>query len=139
MSDRNGTPTTLPVWRVTAEGHPGPEPAGRGWAPDAARPPAERVLCRRQLLRRGFWAGMGVLAAGGLAAAADFLAPQGVQRFGGVVTVPSDRVPKPGAPRSMDTFAIVAVSEGGVHVNTGHLLLGGTDDPQRTVPAGPSS
>jgi cytochrome b6-f complex iron-sulfur subunit len=41
------------------------------------------------------------------------------------------------APRSMDTFQIVAVGHNGVRVNTGHVLLGGTDDAQRTVPAGP--
>jgi len=41
-----------------------------------------------------------------------------------------------GAPRSLDTFPIVAVNGNGVRVNTGHVLLGGVDDPQRTVPSG---
>jgi len=179
-------------------------------------------LRRRRLLRAGFWTGVGVVAAGGLAALADFLNPRDIQAFGAVLTVPPDKVPRPGgepyhdqtgkfwlvnlrsgegvpeqflrfaepsrsggllalyercthlgtpvpwrpdfvfggvtgwfrcpshgatfttggirvfgpAPWSMDTFPIVAVSISGVRVNTGHLLLGGDDDPQRTVPAG---
>ena len=187
---------------------------------DASSAPALR---RRALLRSGFWVGVGVVAAGGLAAAADFLNPHDIQTFGAMLTVPPNKVPRPGgepyyhrvgkfwlvnlkpgegvperfqsvalpshsggllalyekcthlgaivpwrsdflfdkipgwfrcpthgatftkggvrvfgpAPRSMDTFAIAGVSDLGARVNTGHVLLGGTDDPQRTVPAGP--
>src|SRR5690348_12671290 len=60
----------------------------------AAEAPA--ALRRRQLLGHGFWTGIAVLSAGGLAAAADFLIPHGVQRFGSYVTVPPRNVPKPG-------------------------------------------
>jgi cytochrome b6-f complex iron-sulfur subunit len=41
------------------------------------------------------------------------------------------------AARSMDTFPITAVTRRGVSVDTGRVLLGANDDPQRTVPAGP--
>ena len=181
------------------------------------------VVKRRALLRRGFWAGIGILAAGSLAAAADLLNPRGIRQFANVVSVPADQVAQPGGPpfhvregrfwlvnlkpgdgvpdrfrmrgepsrtggllalyepcthlgapvpwrsefefdsvvgwfrcpthgatftkagvrvfgpaaRSMDTFAIVGVSSDTVRVNTGHLFLGGPDDPQRTTPAGP--
>lgn len=189
---------------------------------------AESVLRRRQLLRRGFWAGVAVLTAGSLAAASDFLLPHDVRRFGNRTVVAARDVPKPGdlpyhqlegrfwlvnlkpgegvpatfqyrigvgessqsggllalydkcthlgstvpwrddfvfggvtgwfrcpshgatftkaglrvfgpAPRAMDTFAITGVSAAGVTVNTGWMHLGGTDDAQRTVPAGPFS
>jgi len=178
---------------------------------------------RRQLLRGGFWAGVGVLLVGGLASAFEFFTPTVSERFGDSFTVKAADVPRPGAPpfhhldgkfwlvnlkpgdgspiqfrrfgapsqkggllalsqrcthlgctvpwrpdfdfggvmgwfncpchtaiytkagllvldaavRPMDTFPIVGVSSSGVRVNTGHVLLGAEDDPQRTVPAGP--
>jgi len=184
---------------------------------------ADPTLRRRQLLRRGFWAGLGVLVAGGLASLIDFVIPMAPDRLPGVFTVRAADVPTPGgqpyhhidgrfwlvnlrpgegspiqfrrfgassqkggllalshrcthlgctvpwrpdldfggvtgwfncpchtaiytkagllvlgaAVRPMDTFPIVGVSESGVRVNTGHVFLGATDDPQRTVPAGP--
>lgn len=192
---------------------------------------ARAVLRRRQLLRRGFWAGTGVLAAGGLASLAEFLNPTVPQRSGGTITVPADKVPRPGnepyhdpaghfwlvnlkpgeggvpegfqivadrgervpvpskkggllvlyqkcthhgctvawrpafefagvtswfrcpccggtytkagirvfgpPPRSMDTFLIREISSHGVTVDTGHVILGTTDDPQRAVAPGP--
>lgn len=216
-----------------------PEQSGHFWRVDftaeAEFPRSEidmsAVLRRRQLLQHGFWAGMGVLAAGGLATVLEFLNPRAPHSFGGSVTVPPNKVPRPGespyhdragrfwlvnlkpgegvpkqvqhvaapsrqgglmalyercphpllvaailwrpdlrftpnsflsgpegwfrcpacdstfteggvrvfgpAPRSMDTFRITDISEHGVTVNTGAMLLGGFDDPQRTVPAGP--
>lgn len=53
---------------------------------------------RRQLLRRGFWAGFGVLIAGGLSASAEFLNPTVSQHFGGILFVPPDKVPRPDDP-----------------------------------------
>ena len=41
------------------------------------------------------------------------------------------------AQRPLATFAIVEVSGRGVRVDVRHLRLGGSDDGQRTVPAGP--
>ena len=216
-----------------------PQKAGQPWrvglpvvrGPEHAKAAEAHALRRRQLLRRGFWAGMGVLAAGGLAGLAEFLNPTVPQRFGGTITVPADKVPRPGdepyhdiagrfwlvnlkpgeggvpagvevmagaserapapsrmggllalyqkcthhgctvfwrsdfdfagarswfrcpccggtytkagvrifgpPPRSMDTFRIREISSLGVRVDTGHVILGALDDPQRTVSAGP--
>jgi cytochrome b6-f complex iron-sulfur subunit len=203
-------------------------PAGSTAEPSAhaGDSPAQRGMRhrRRQLLRGGFWAGTGVLLAGGLASAAEFFTPVVTQHFTNIIVVPAAKVPKPGgepyhdlegrfwlvnlkpgegspnefrqfgepslkggllalyqrcthlgctvpwrpdfefggvtgwfycpchvatytkggiyvfgppALRSMDTFAITGVSRSGVSVNTGRVLLGGADDPQRVVPAGP--
>jgi cytochrome b6-f complex iron-sulfur subunit len=207
------------------EGAVRPADADQDEPPDERPQPDGAVVRRRELLRRGFWTGVGVLAVGGLAAALDFLNPHsGVGPHSGIVRVPAKNVPKPGgepyyvsdgrfwlvnlkpgeggwndqfshfapssqkggllalyqkcthlgcavpwrpdyefsgvtgwfscpchtaiytkagllafglALRSMDTFAIVDVFSGGVSVNINRLKLGGTDDPQRTVPAGP--
>lgn len=199
-----------PVWRVA--------PAGMFPAPAPTPVQSEMLLRRRQFLRGGFWAGLGVLVAGGLASAVDFLAPHDQHRFGSIIAVPAAKVPKPGDPpyyhqegrfwlvnlrwgegvppefrqfgrpaqyggllalyqrcthlgcfvpwrpdfefggvtgwfrcpchaqtytkaglrvfgpslRSMDTFRITNVSLT-VSVNTGRLLLGDSDDPQRAV------
>lgn len=56
----------------------------------------EPALRRRRLLRRGFWAGIGVLAAGGLASLIDFITPLAPDRIPGVFTVPAASVPQPG-------------------------------------------
>jgi cytochrome b6-f complex iron-sulfur subunit len=39
------------------------------------------------------------------------------------------------APRSLDTFPVARLPLGGISVNTGRILLGGRDDPQRAQPA----
>jgi Rieske Fe-S protein len=78
-----------PIWRIiSARTVPFPP------APERHGSPALR---RRQLLRGGFWAGVGVVVAGGFASAIDFFNPHGVRTFGAILTVPSDHVPKPGA------------------------------------------
>jgi cytochrome b6-f complex iron-sulfur subunit len=197
--------------------------------PNTSGLPGDALTRRRQLLRRGFWAALGVLAVGAAATAADFLNPRDARRAGSPFLVPASNVPKAGADpfhatdghfwlvnlkrgegmpelegsfvppsglgeasrgggllalsdrcprqgctvpwrpdfewsgfigwfrcpccgstftkaglrvfgpaaRSLDTFPIVAVSQHGVRVRTARALLGGTDDAQRTVPAGP--
>jgi Rieske Fe-S protein len=193
-------------------------------APRPAAAQTSATMRRRRLLLRGFWAGLAVLTAGGLAAAADFLMPRDVPPLH-TVTVPARDVPRPGglpfhhrdghfwlinlrpgeglpeqfqgygrpsesggllalydrcthlgsvvpwradfdfggvtgwfrcpthgatytkaglrifgpAPRSMDTLPLVEVSPAGVVVDTGKIRLGGPDDAQRTMPAGPFS
>lgn len=55
------------------------------------------VLRRRQLLRGGFWAGAAALAAGAVAAAAEFISPRvAPPHVGNVFRVPADQVPRPG-------------------------------------------
>jgi cytochrome b6-f complex iron-sulfur subunit len=186
-------------------------------------PPQKAFLKRRDLLRGGFWAGFAVLLVGALATFLDFFNPRDITGFGGVVTIPSQSIPKPGddpfhyligktwlvnlkpgegvpqefqsfappsknggllaiyhkcvhlgctvpwrpdfefggvmgwfrcpchgstytkggvrvygpAPRSLDTFQITKVDSNGVSVNTGKITLGSSNDPQRTVDAGP--
>ncbi|MGI8554476.1 MAG: ubiquinol-cytochrome c reductase iron-sulfur subunit [Dehalococcoidia bacterium] len=219
----------VPTWRVAANGKraatqvPTARPEARSLEVAGTDAPARVVMRRRQLLRSGFWAGMGVLVAGSLATFADFFNPRDIKGFGGIVTIPSANVPKAGAdpyhylegkvwlanlkpgegvpagfetfappskdggllamyqkcvhlgctvpwrpefnyqgvagwfkcpchgstytkggvrvfgpaPRSLDTFLITKVDANGVSINTGKITLGGLDDPQRAVPAGP--
>jgi cytochrome b6-f complex iron-sulfur subunit len=58
---------------------------------------ARLLLRRRALLLGGFWAGLGVLAMGGLATTLDFFNPRDVKGFGGLLTIPAANVPRPGA------------------------------------------
>jgi cytochrome b6-f complex iron-sulfur subunit len=63
----------------------------------AATSLGQRVaLRRRALLRGGFWAGMAVVAAGGLASTLELMNPRNIRGFGSIVTVPAPNVPKPG-------------------------------------------
>jgi cytochrome b6-f complex iron-sulfur subunit len=58
--------------------------------------PTRMVLRRRDFLRGGFWSGLAVLTVGGLATFLDFFNPRDIKGFGGIVTIPSVDVPKPG-------------------------------------------
>lgn len=218
---------TVPVWRMTSNGAAQSVPDAflleqvrRPHPTDTRSGP---LLRRRRLLKAGFWAGTGMLAAGILASLADYVNLRDFHDFGAVLTVPYDQVPRPGgnpvyyrkgklwlvnlapgngvpkefqrlaapsrsggllalyekcphlgcsimwspdfewgnvkgwfccrchfsnftrggvrvsgpAPRSLSRFKITAVGPEGVSVDTGRLILGGLDEPQHTVPAGP--
>jgi cytochrome b6-f complex iron-sulfur subunit len=91
----------LPAWRVgpggvtTSIATARPEPRAQEAATTSS---LQRVVMkRREMLRGGFWAGLGVLAVGGLATLLDLMNPRDIRGFGSVVTVPSSQVPKPGA------------------------------------------
>ena len=71
-------------------------PDARAQEAAAIDTPTRMVIRRRDLLGGGFWAGLAVLAAGGLGTFLDFFNPRDITGFGGVVTVPSVNVPKPG-------------------------------------------
>ncbi len=83
-----------PLW------HLGPEDVAPAPAPTAAQ--AGAALRRRQLLRGGFWAGMAVLTAGGLAAAADLLNPHAAPIATNHIRVAGRLVPRPGGPPYYD-------------------------------------
>jgi cytochrome b6-f complex iron-sulfur subunit len=61
-------------------------------------PPTAALVTRRSLIRSSFWAGAGVTVAGLLLGFVNFFWPRRVQGFGGVITVPAARVPRPGDP-----------------------------------------
>ena len=85
--------TPSPIWRVTLD--------DASDAPSVDRSRADALVHRRRLLRGGFWAGVGVLLTGGLAAAAEFAVPRvspPSPHFGGIITVPAKQVPRPGDP-----------------------------------------
>jgi cytochrome b6-f complex iron-sulfur subunit len=90
----------LPAWRVGPGGVTSqittarPEP--RAMEAAATSPMQRLIMRRREMLRGGFWAGLGVLAVGGLAATLDLMNPRDIRGFGSVVTVPASNVPKPG-------------------------------------------
>lgn len=91
-----------PVWRVGPSGATGVAPAAEaGPQPEAVSLDAA-LLRRRQFLRGGFWTGIGVLAAGGVAILGDFLNASPPQRFGGIITVLPGNVPRPGGAPSYD-------------------------------------
>ena len=94
------TADATPTWRVAPNGASGvmtARPEARAQALAQTDAQGRIVLRRRQVLRGGFWAGFGVLAAGALATFADFFNPRHIVGFGGTVTVPAANVPSPGA------------------------------------------
>lgn len=90
----------VPAWRVgpggvtTQIGTARPETRT---AEIASLTPVDRLaLKRRDLLRGGFWAGLAMLAVGGLASFLDLFNPRDIKGFGSVISVPGSQVPKPG-------------------------------------------
>lgn len=71
-------------------------PVARVVAADAAIPRAS--LSRRRLLRLAVWTSLGATAVAAGGALVTSLWPRGVSGFGGPVTIPAERIPKPGAP-----------------------------------------
>jgi len=100
MSPSNPTPPP-PAWRVDPGGVATEVLTARPEARSreaAATTPVQRTLRRRRdFLRDGFWAGLAVLAAGGLASLLDLMNARDIRGFGSVVRIPASLVPKPGA------------------------------------------
>lgn len=57
----------------------------------------QRELTRRSVLRAGFFGGLGLTTAVGAVAFWNLMWPRGLTGFGGVINVPAERVPAPGA------------------------------------------
>ena len=88
------TPTTVTSNRIISA-----RPNPRMGTERARRDPQTAVMVtRRALIRSSFWAGAGVSVAGLLLGFVNYVWPRKVEGFGGVVTVPATRVPKPGDP-----------------------------------------
>ena len=89
-----------PAWRIGPGGvttqilAARPEPRAQEAA--TITPVQRMVVKRRELLRGGFWTGLAVLVAGGLAQTLDLMNPRDIHGFGSVITVPGSLVPKPG-------------------------------------------
>jgi len=94
------TPAPAATWRIGPGGARvqvlAARPDARAQEAATRDAPTRMVIRRRDFLRGGFWSGLAVLAVGGLATFLDFFNPRDITGFGGVVTIPSVSVPKPG-------------------------------------------